>query len=534
MQPYLLHHLLTETAGRHPDRPAVLLGETSLSYSMLESRSNQLARLLASHGVRRADRVGLMLGKSVEAVVSLFGILKAGACYVPIDPRAPFKRVRHILGHCGVTCLLASGPDLDEILSEDPQELPLRCALVTGEAAPRVSAAAEAGIAWAPWDALRSEPAERDERAEPADVAPAYILCTSGSTGAPKGVAITHLNALSFVNMACGFFQIGPQDRVGSFAPLQFDLSVFDVFAAVKGGATIVLVPEFLGGFPMKLAEHIHRNRISVWNSVSSVLVLLASRGRLERFSFEALRLVHFSGDLLPVKYLRQLRRHMPDAVFYNIYGQTEANSSLCYRVDEIPEGEWRIPLGKPFPNFEVFAMAEDGSPAESPGQEGELYIRSSTVAAGYWRDEAKTRESFVADPRDPNLPSRTYRTGDVVRLDREGNWVFVGRKDSMVKSRGYRIELDEIEMALNRHPAVRQAAVIAVPDEGIGSRIVACVCMTDGQRLEAAALAGFCSEYLPPYMVPERIDFFDALPVTPTGKIDRTFLRDQTAAKGT
>ena len=280
----------------------------------------------------------------------------------------------------------------------------------------------------------------------------------------PKGSVISHLNALTFVNMAVGFFGINENDRMANHAPLHFDLSIFDIFCAVKVGAAVVVIPEYLSAFPVRLAQAIYQQRVTVWNSVASVLTKLADQGGLEGLTFPSLRLVHFSGDLMPVKYLSFLRKCMPAAEFYNIYGQTEANSSLYFKVpDRIGDNAWKIPIGKSFPNFDVFAINENGQVVSKPNEEGELYVLSASVALGYWNDGKKTKEQFTADPRNPHGYARVYKTGDLVRLDSEGNFVFSGRKDHMVKSKGYRVELDEVEIILNSHPNVRQAVAVAI-----------------------------------------------------------------------
>lgn len=524
MRPNTLQALLANATDSHPENHALVAKGKTITYSELETASNQLAATLSKRGVKTGDRVAIMLNKSIESVVSLFGILKAGAIYVPIDPQSPYPRMHHIIKHCHVESLITSHQNWLKTEVGLSRETPLKRVIVTdanGHGARDTGARLEA-IAW---ESIHEE-SPAYEPARLSDANPAYILHTSGSTGVPKGVAISHLNALTFVNMAADFFELSENDRLCNHAPLHFDLSVFDLFGAVKAGAAIVLVPESLSAFPQALAELIEKERISVWNSVSSVLTMMADRGGLERFKFEALRLVHFSGDSMPVKYLRILKGHMQKAAFYNIYGQTEANSSLFYPVNSVPDSEvWKIPIGKPFPNFEVFAIDDGGKVITNPGDEGELYIQSSTVALGYWGDDERTEERFVADPRYPFSTSKVYRTGDSVRLDENGNYVFAGRKDHMVKSRGYRIELDEIELVLNGHPAVKQAVVLAIPDEIIGNRIITIVAPVAGASLADSDLIDFCTHRLPKYMIPEIFRFSDSLPTTSTGKIDRKTL---------
>lgn len=525
MHLFLLHQLLTRSAERYPDGEAVVLNNESLNYADLESKSNQLALTLEKMGVKPGDRVGILLNKSIESIISVFGILKAGATYVPIDPLSPVSRMHHILNNCGIESAITSSTHLAKIAASTEHPIPVKKVLVVDKDL-KANGKGEMDIAIIPWSTVTAESPDKYRPVQTADVSPAYILHTSGSTGLPKGVAISHLNALTFVHMAADFFAINEHDRFAAFAPLHFDLSVFDVFAAVKMGASIVLVPEILSTFPIKLAEYIEQKRVSIWNSASSALCLLADRGKLQQFSFDALRLIHFSGDIMPVKYLRILMTNMKNAVFYDIYGQTEANSSMCYKVEDVPGDEaWKIPIGKPFPNFEVFALTEEGELVDRPGQRGELYVKSATVALGYWNDVEKTKEKFMQDPR-ASLPApRVYRTGDLVEVDQHKEYLFIGRKDHMVKSRGYRIELSEIEAVLHSHPSVRQAVVLALPDELIGNRIVAHVASLEGTGLSESDLVQFCSNVLLKYMIPEVIFFHESLPLSSSGKIDRKAL---------
>ena len=518
----LLHHLLAESSRKYADRIALIFKDASMTYAQLEATSNQLAAVLTRHGVGKGDRVGIMLGKSIESIISLFGILKAGAIYVPIDPLAPVSRTRTILQNCGITCLVTSHKHAAILLAESETGLLLKSIVLTDSALTSF-APANKDVEITIWTDVVNEKAAQFQPIESKETDPAYILYTSGSTGTPKGVVISHWNALAFVNMAADYFTISASDRLANHAPLHFDLSVFDVFVAIRQGAAIVLVPESFAAFPMALAEYIDKQKITVWNSVSSVLTMLVDRGALDKYSFSSLRLVHFSGDVLPVKYLRKLTDKMKNAVFYNIFGQTEANSSLSYRIDVIPGNElWKIPIGRPFPGFEVFALNSGNETVRNAGEEGELYVKGATIALGYWNDEDKTREKFVRDPRPGTDQAIVYKTGDIVRWEQDGNYSFVGRTDHMVKSRGYRIELTEIELALRSHPAVRQAAAIAVPDELIGNKIIAYVTTVENERPAVSELLDHCAGILPKYMLPEAIEVRESFPATSTGKVNR------------
>ena len=357
----------------------------------------------------------------------------------------------------------------------------------------------------------------------------AYILFTSGSTGNPKGVMISHLNSLTFVNSAHDFFQIKKEDKLSNCSPLHFDLSVFDIFVAFKAGATVVLLPENTTVFPTKVAEFIEKTKISVWNSVPSALSLLAVHTQLDNYNFSSLRLVLFAGEVFPIKYLRKLKESVPTAIFYNIYGQTEANSSTYYRVEQTPPDDTRpIPIGRSFQNFDVFALDENGRKITKPGEKGELYVRGSSVALGYWGDVEKTEKCFVKNPLNPNLNEKIYKTGDLVTLDSHRNYIFLGRKDHMIKSRGYRIETGEIEATILNHPHVKNAVVIPIPDELIGNRIDAILVPFNPNNLRKEDIIKYCSERLPKYMIPEIIEFRQSLPKTSSGKTDRKKLIEE------
>ena len=507
---YLLQQLLTESVHRHPDKPAVRARGRSLTYGELDLRSSQLARLLRERGIERGDRVGLFFPKAVESVVAMLGVLKAGAVYVPLDPHAPVRRVAAIAEDCGVRALITTGERLATLPARD-----LACTvLVSGEARG----------AEIPWSALETFPAAAPvESAIESDLA--YILYTSGSTGQPKGVMLTHRNALTFVDWCATTFRIGPDDRLSNHAPLHFDLSVFDVYNTLAAGATVSLIHEEITVFPQRLAALMEDHGITVWYSVPSALVYLLLHGDLAARDLERLRLILFAGEVFPMKYLRQLADLLPRAELYNLYGPTETNVCTYHRVDRWKlVGQDRLPIGRACANTEVVALDEAGRPVP-PGGTGELFVRGPSVTPGYWGDAEKSRRALVDDPRPPQRGERLYRTGDLVTPDEHGEYLFLGRRDSQVKSRGYRIELGDVEAALYAHPAVIEAAVVAVPDPDVGSRLRAFVALRAGETVTGAALQTHCAARVPRYMVPERIEVRTELPRTSTGKTDRTRL---------
>jgi amino acid adenylation domain-containing protein len=511
---YLLQQLLAASAERYPDKAAVHARGRTLTYAELETRSSQLAHLLGERGVRRGDRVGLFFPKAVESVIAMLGVLKAGAVYVPLDPHAPALRVAYIVENCGIRTLVttaerrrALGPvalDAAVLVEGEPQ--------APGEA---------------PWSALAGFPAVPPP-CESIEGDLAYILYTSGSTGQPKGVMLTHRNALTFVDWCTMTFRVGPDDRLSNHAPLHFDLSVFDVYNTLAAGATVTMIHEEITVFPQRLAALIEEHGLTVWYSVPSALVYLLLHGDLAAHDLDRLRLVLFAGEVFPMKYLRQLADLLPRAELYNLYGPTETNVCTYHRVDRWRlDGQERLPIGRACANTEVFAVDEHGRRVE-PGGTGELYVRGPSLTPGYWGDPERSRCALVPDPFQPHRAERLYRTGDLVTLDESDEFQFLGRRDSQVKSRGYRIELGDVEAALYAHAAVVEAAAVAIPDDEIGARLKAVVALKPGHRLTPAALQAHCASLVPRYMVPETIVFRAGLPKTSTGKIDRARLADE------
>jgi acyl-coenzyme A synthetase/AMP-(fatty) acid ligase len=321
---------------------------------------------------------------------------------------------------------------------------------------------------------------------------------------------------------------VGPDDRLSNHAPLHFDLSVFDIYVALRAGACVVMVPDEANAFPVQLAEWIEREGITVWYSVPSALVRLLLHGNLERHTFARVRTVLYAGEPFPVKYLRDVMPRFPNARFFNLYGPTETNVCTFHEVpDPIPPDLADIPIGAACANTEVFAVTEDGRVA-GPGEEGELYVRGPTVLLGYWGLPERTRQVLVPNPFQPAYHEPVYRTGDLVRQGADGAYVFVGRRDHMVKSRGYRIELGEIEQVLYQHAGVKEAVVIPLPDEEVGVRLKAVIVATENGGARRAEIQSFCLDRLPRYMVPEFFEFVDTLPRTSTGKVDRVALAKQ------
>ncbi|MCO5188457.1 MAG: amino acid adenylation domain-containing protein [Anaerolineae bacterium] len=533
---FLLHQLLTESAARLPDREAVRFEGQGMTYAELDTVTNQTARALQDAGVRRGDRVGLYVHKSPASIIGVFGIMKAGGVYVPLDPNAPAKRLAFITRNCDVSVLLTSAEKLPTLAEFFEEGTPLTHVILTDAAADDVTLPESVNMV--SWDEVRSQSAEPVDDGGVIETDLAYILYTSGSTGDPKGVMIAHRTIFTFVNWCYETFRISAEDRMTGHAPLHFDLSTFDIYVTIKAGATLVLVPETLSTFPINLVRLLQNERITVTYLVPSILSLMVNYGRIKQHDLSALRTILFAGEVFPIKYLRMLVEAVPHADFYNLYGPTETNVCTYYKVqphDLEPERTQPVPIGIACENMEVFAVDDDGELVTQIGVEGELWARGSCVAQGYWGDAEKTARNFVPNTFQPHYKETAYRTGDIVTLAEDGhNWIYVGRRDHMIKSRGYRIELGEIEAALYNHPSIKELAVVAVPDELLGNRIKAYVVCLEGRMLTLPEIEQHAQAHLPRYMVPESFVFLDELPKTSTGKVNRPKLAQLGMAKQT
>ena len=503
-----LQALLVDAARRHPDRVAVEEPDgPSVRYRELDALSDRLRDRLRHRGVGPGDRVGIHLRKSVDSIVGIFGILKAGAAYVPIDPEAPAERCAYIMNDCAMAAALVERRLVD--------------ALGKAGAAPRFLVVDTDASAHPLRDALDAW--ERDDLAPATETvasAPdelAYILYTSGSTGRPKGVMLTHRAARCFIDWCSGEFHPGAEDVYSSHAPLHFDLSIHDVFVCFKHGARLVLIGEELGKDPMTLAGVIAAKGITVWYSTPSILALLTGYGKLDGLDLGALRLILFAGEVFPVGQLRALTELLPAPRYYNLYGPTETNVCTWYEVRPPvpPERTEPYPIGRICPPLRGRVVDEEDRDVEQ-GAEGELVVAGPGVMSGYWNLQERNARAFLVDEND----ERWYRTGDIVVEDEDGDYIFHGRRDRMVKRRGYRIELGEIEAGLGNHPDVAEVGVVATSGAR-GVHIRAYVTPRPGAELGVIVMKRYAATALPRYMVPDSFEFVGALPRTSTDKID-------------
>lgn len=521
-----LQDLVAYQAARRPDAVA-LAGREPCSYGELEASANRLARRLRRLGVRPGDRVCLLAPKSARAITAIVGVLKAGGIYVPLDVASPAPRLARMVAACDDRWLLADGPvaPLIEALAPAWAGGPPVVGWLGSDPPP---------LARAPdftWDELA---AERGDPPAPAErgAAVAHLLFTSGSTGVPKGVMVTHASVLAFLRWAVPYFGLGPEDRCSGHPPLHFDLSTFDLFGTFAAGAALYPVPTELNLAAHRLAQFIRDERLTQWFSVPSVLTFLAKFDAVRPGDFPALRRLLWCGEVLPTPTLRHWMTRLPHVRFTNLYGPTEATIASSYHTpDRVPESDTaEIPIGTACAGEELLVLDEQSRPAR-PGVMGELYIRGAGLSPGYWRDAEQTDAAFRPNPL-PGAPpgDRIYRTGDLARVGADGLVYFLGRADSQIKSRGYRIELGEIEAALHAVPGLRESAVVAIESRGFEGWTICAAFVPQGGSAEGvtpAALREALRGVLPGYMLPARWLELPALPRNANGKVDRPALRE-------
>jgi amino acid adenylation domain-containing protein len=495
------------SAQAFPNRTAIVSADgQSLTYATLNVRANQVAHYLLNCGVQPNDRVGMLIPKGAEAVIILFGILKSGAAYVPVDPNAPMERSLTILQDSEISALF-----IDNHLTQVLPNLSVQNVVIVGQ-----TLADDYEAHWTDWSVIESYPTTLLNPPERRSEDLAYILYTSGSTGKPKGVMLTHQNACSFVDWCSEVFSPTEHDRFSSHAPFHFDLSVFDLYVSIKHGAATYLLSAQVAQNPRQLPHFIEEHGITVWYSTPSILALMAEFGRLEQVKAASLRLILFAGEVFPVKHLRELSKRWPHPAYYNLYGPTETNVCTFAQI-HLPIPEERVepyPIG--FPCSHCRSLVLDGN--QQPvldGQEGLLYIAGPSLFSGYWKRPEASVGRFIKRDGD-----RWYNTGDIVRTDPTEGYIYVRRQDRMVKRHGYRIELGEIENALYRHKDVRESAVIAdVQVEGV--QIIAYLSLCSQNRPSIVEMRMFCQSLLPIYMIPDRFVFIDDLPRTSTDKVN-------------
>ncbi len=510
-----LDQILPITAARVPGRPAFRCRDRNLSYAELLASSCRLARLLRASGVEKGDRVGILSGKTIELPIAVYGILSAGAAYVPLDPAAPPARIQSLIADCGI----------DVVISEPNRTRLLR--QLSGSLKVVIGIEDDAGIeaeciGWNVLDNFPDDPVESGLTA--GDLA--YVIYTSGSTGVPKGIMHSHASAMAYARAGAEAYSLDTSDRLSNFPPLHFDQSTFDFFSGPLAGSCTVLITEDVMRFPINLAAFIETEKLTVWYSVPMPLIQMLVNDALDQRDLSSVRWILYGGESFPPKYLRGLLRRFPAATISNVYGPAETNQCTYYHFSnaaEVPDEG--VPIG-PAWRWAKSRIVDPADPGGDTVCEGELMISSPTMMMGYWG--GRYPEVFV-DVDEPDGTRRYYRTGDFVREDQTGTLVFLGRRDRMVKSRGQRVELDEIESAINSLKTVTEAAVFAEPDADGSVNIVAALIPADAELAKSRLLSSL-QPLLAPAAIPSRFEFVDKFPRTTSGKIDRVLLKSELA----
>lgn len=515
---------LASAVESNPDRIAVKDRRRRVTYRQLNEMSNALATAMKNRGLAPGARVGIWLNKSVEAIVGVYGTLLAGGAYVPLDPTAPPRRVAHVIADCRPSCLLTTADRVHALLKETGGRLGTDLIVLVGD----TQSEQTRGLATLTWDEAMRRGGDLRQvcvRLAPDDLA--YILYTSGSTGVPKGVMLTHRNACAFIDWAVSEFNLNTDDVLASHAPLHFDLSIFDIFGAAAAVGCLALIPESLQGLGYGLDRFVAEEEVSVWYSVPSALRRMTSAANSNLLTGSHLRIVAFAGEVYQLRHLKALQVAVPSrTILYNLYGPTETNVCTYHRICSIDISDDALsgpPIGRPCPYAKVVILDGDRVVPGDDGEiVGELCIAGESVMVGYWDDAQGTAIGLIQ----PHGHDRQYyRTGDIVRRDRMGRYFFIGRRDDMVKVKGYRVEIGEVEAALSHHPEVEEAACVAVKDSSEELVLVGFAAMAAGSAVDETALRYYCREFLPHYMIPQEILVVSTLAHTSTGKIDRQAL---------
>jgi amino acid adenylation domain-containing protein len=485
-----VENFLLDSVRRFPGKPALVAGSTCLTYAELSARAAGLAAELRRQGVQRGDRVVVFLQNSPEAVISIFGTLMAGGVFSVVNPSTKADKLAYILNNCTAKALITE-PRLAAVATQAKAEAPAVAALIT-----------------TPFDFPDAQP----PRFAGIDLDVAMIVYTSGSTGFPKGVTMTHANIVAAATSITTYLESAADDIVLSVLPLAFDYGLYQALMCAKVGATLILEKSF--AFPQMILQKLRAERVTGFPLVPTMAALLLQMKDLVPGLFPDLRYITNTAAALPAAHIQRLRELFPTTKLYSMYGLTE-----CKRCTYLPPEELdRRPgsVGIAIPGTEAYVVNDAGERAK-PGEVGELVIRGSHVMKGYWADEAATHRALKQGPFGWE---KVLHTGDLFRTDQEGFLYFVGRKDDIIKTRGEKVSPKEVENIIYEIAGVREACVIGVPDAILGQALKAIVAADEG--VTEADIIRHCRARLEDFMVPAMVEFRGQLPKSENGKIAR------------
>jgi acyl-CoA ligase (AMP-forming) (exosortase A-associated) len=516
---YLTHHMLQTSARRAPNKEALVHGAERLTYATVASKTAGLANGLRNAGLSPGDRIGIYLDASVQQVVSIFGISEAGGVFVPINTTLFPDQVAHVAKDCGMKGLIATRSKLASLLEVLPQIPSLEFLVLTEEGEfPGVQ------LRIYSFRHFCDLPPLSDNRKEPISKDLGAILYTSGSTGKPKGVMLSHANIIAGSGIVSNYLGITMSERILAVLPFSFDAGLNQLMTAFEQGATCVLINFVFG---REIVQTLVKERITGLAGVPTLWSLLVQpNSGLEKQPLTNLRYITNTGGAMPQAVLATLRKTLTTTKVFLMYGLTEAFRSTYLPPEELDRRP--TSMGKAIPDTEILVLNEHGQRCK-PGEIGELVHRGPTVSLGYWgrpEDTARVLRSNPSLPAEMGDCEKVCYSGDLVKTDEEGFLYFVGRRDTMIKSSGFRISPTEVEEALFSSKKLRGAAVIGIPDEILGQTIKAFVVPRDGESLDTNGLLAHCSEKLPRYMIPKAIEVLQDLPKTSSGKVDYPSLR--------
>jgi amino acid adenylation domain-containing protein len=500
---------LEASAACKPDKVALIVGESRVTYAQFDETANRLAQALRSRGVTPGDRVVIFLDNSVEAAVAVFAALKAGAVFCVVNPTTKADKLAYILNNCRATAVVTHSRLLPAA-SDAIDRAPSVGVTVVAEATDQLSVRGGIGLK----EALAAASADRPF--EPGiDIDLAMVIYTSGSTGFPKGVMMTHQNIVAAATSITTYLENTSDDIILSVLPLSFDYGLYQLLMSVKMGATLVLEQSF--AFPYAILQKLEKERATGFPLVPTIAALLLKMKDLAPGRFPCLRYMSNTAAALPPAHIARLQELFPTTRIFSMYGLTE-----CKRCTYLPPEQLKVrpgSVGKAIPNTEAYVVSDNGERL-GPGQVGELVIRGAHVMKGYWENPEATDRMLRPGP----YPwEKVLYTGDLFRTDEEGFLYFVGRKDDIIKTRGEKVSPKEVENVLYALPGVREAAVIALPDPVLGEAIKAVIAPAEEGCLSEREVLAHCARHLEDFMIPRSVEFRRELPKTDTGKIRRS-----------